>query len=441
MKALPTGPQPAILPPQSLEIEVAVLGAIMIDRSAVGQVSDFLDPEHFYNLSHAIIYRAILWLHQDGRPIDIWTVTQRLKDQKKLDECGGAYYISTLTNKTASSAHIQSHARILQQKYIMRTLQTIGHELQNVDESEDVFDIMDKVNERVGKINAITSNGDPVNVAELMAEMVDNREQPTYITMDMGDLDRHVSMGPKCVVVVGARPAVGKTTFIVNAAMNMARNGHPVLIVSLEMSAQQLTAKMMSALTGIDGERITRNEIDESERERIAAAAAYNGSWIPRIYIEDIATLHASQTFGLFERAVKRYGCKVAIIDYLQLMTGDGDNGAERMSNISKACKQAAKASGIRLVELSQLKRRDGADTKPEMSDLRESGQIEADGDIIILLGREQGSEMLDVNIAKNKIGPVGHVKVPFALSSQRVGNLSMPTTPHPDDRIEPAPF
>lgn len=445
-------PEAGQLPPQAPELEQVVLGAIMLEKGILGQVSDFLEADHFYVPSHGAIYRALTEVSKRGEPIDILTVTQQLKASRELDMAGGAFYIAQLTNKVAGTANIQVHARIILQKFMLRKLiETCSVSLQEAyNETNDVFDLMDAHNEGIASINSITANSDPTNAAEIMARMVDNREQKLYLHFGMGKLDEHVAMGPGCITVIGARPAVGKTTFVLNALMNMARAGHKCLFISLEMNEDQLTAKIASAITGINSERITHNDLNDNERGRIALASAENGMWIPRILIADMASLKASQVAGIMERAVKRHGCKVAVIDYLQLMDGEGDTGVERMSNISKSCKQAAKATGIRLIELSQLKRREGNEVSPQMDDLRESGQIEADGDVIILLGREKGGTEISANVAKNKTGPIGTVRIPFDLMSQRIGGMPAfdprAGMPSPDNRTEPqrdedAPF
>lgn len=408
--------------PQALELEQQVLGALMLEKGAFAQVSDHLTAEHFYDQAHGHIFEAIRSVISEGGRPEPSTVSSELLRLGKLEHAGGALYVSRLLALTSHANNIQWNARIIQQKYILRTLRTMGAKLSEVGDEEDVFDLMDFVQEQVGKVVALTSTGDPVNAAELIAKMVDDREMPLYITADMGALDKHFAMGPNQITAIGARPAVGKTALALNMAMNIARQGHAVMFITLEMSAQELAARISSALTGIDSERITRNEVNEDERERIATAAAYNGVWIPRIIIEDRATMTAGQAFGIFQKAARKYSCKVAILDYLQLVAANEEGRYEKMTAVSIALKQAAKATGIRLIELSQLKRRDGADTNPVMDDLRESGQIEADCDTIILLGREKGSERLTADIVKNKKGPIGFVELIYNLSSQRIG-------------------
>lgn len=435
------------IPPQAPELEQAVLGATMLYRDALTKLSSFLEAEHFYVEAHKAIYKAQLHLLNSDEPIDILTVIHRLKATAELDIVGGAFYISQLTNKATGAAASEAHARIVVQCFMKRQLiATSANTMRDAyDDSVDVFDLLDQHNEGMASVNSIVAQKDPDNAAVIVDAMVKNRNKDHYIHFGMSDLDTHVAMGPGCVCVVGARPAVGKTTFVINGLINMAKAGHRSLFLSLEMNQTQLSAKIMSILTGIDSETITRNDITEEQRATIATAAAYNGVWIPRILINDLASLRASQVAGLFEQAAKRHQCSVVVIDYLQLMDGEGDGPTERMSNISKSCKQAAKASGLRLIEVSQLKRRDGADVNPEMSDLRESGQIEADGDIIILLGRPMGSQELTAKIAKNKMGPIGKVTIPFNLITQGIGWAPLP---HPDNRIEqqreqdePAPF
>lgn len=428
----------ATQPPQAIEMEQAVLGALMLERKAFSEIGDFLSADAFYDLSHRSIYSAIETLQGTDSPVDILTVTGELRRTGKLTGDLTAVYVSSLTNKVASSANIQFHARIIQQKYILRALSNVGAKLVDIADETDVFEVLDWVNEQVGRLNAITTQADPSDAASIMARMVDNREMPLYITADLGDLDRHFAMGPAQVTAIGARPGIGKTALALTMAMNIARQGHAVLFITLEMSAEDLTARIASCLTGIDSERITRNDLTDEERARIAQANTYNGTWIPRILFEDLSTVKAGQIFGILAKAVKKHGCKVAILDYIQLMTGEGDNGAERMSNISKACKQAAKSSGIRLIELSQLRRGDHAETDPGISDLRESGQLEADADVVMLLGRERGSERLLVKVAKNKKGPTGEIELLYNLRSQQIGPALAPPNYNANARIEP---
>lgn len=413
----------AKLPPQAPELEQAVIGACLIDNSIIGELSGILEPTHFYVHANHSIWSMMMDMRRDGEAIDILTVTERAKAMGKLDEVGGAFYISQLTNKVSGTSNAEYHARIIQQKFIYRRLIELGDRLARIDESEDVFDTLDWANSMLADVNAVPCTKDPVTAADVMAKIADGRERELFITMGMGRLDEHIRMGPSCVTVIGARPSIGKTTFAINACMNMARDGHRVLFISLEMNERALVSKIGGILTGIDSERITMNEINDDERDRIASANVRHGAWLPRILIEDLSTLKASQVAGVIHRAVQRHDVSVVVLDYIQCVEGAGDSPVDRMSNISRACKSAAKSSGVRLIELSQLKRRDGAEEDPQMSDLREAGQIEADGDIILMLGRRKGEGELICKVEKNKVGPIGSQMIPFDLPTQRIGN------------------
>lgn len=413
--------------PNAADFEQAVIGVVLLERDAYKKVQH-LTEECFYVRAHQLVWRAIQDLHKKGKPLDILMVTQQLLTMRVLEEAGGAYYISQLTNKVASSANLEFWAAVILEKYMLREQILLGGELTKVHGQSNPYEVMDTINERMAALNSMTSDGDATSAAEVMDGIINNREKPIYIPWGMGDIDEHVSMGPGNIMVVGARPGVAKTTCTLNACVNMAMMGFKSIFISLEMTKEALTAKIAAMITGINSERITKGDISDDERQRIADAFVRHGAWIPRIIIDDRATLHVRQIAGVMERAVKRHGCQVGVIDYIQLVEAEGDNPVERMSQISKACKRAAKSSGIRLIELSQLKRRDGNDVNPDMSDLRESGQLEADGDIIMLLGREQGSHELLVKVPKNKVGPAsrGQIKIPFNLQTQRIGTFDL---------------
>lgn len=429
------------VPPQAVDIEQALVGACLLGGGALRSVSGIIEPHQIYHDHTRKVWEIMIELDREGAAIDILTVTQRAAAKGILDEIGGAFFIAQLASRVSSGANAEYHARIVQEKYIQRQLIALGHNLAALDEGADVFDVLDMATAMVADVNSIPSGRDPRNAAEVAAEIVDDRKRPVFVSLGMGRLDDHVRLKPKDVMVIGARPSVGKTTFAVNACMNMARAGHKVLFISLEMTERDLVAKITSALTGIDAERITLGDIDEADRTRIAAANAEHGVWMPRILIEDLAALKASQLSGIIHRAVKRHGVEVVVIDYLQCVEGEGDTPVDRMTHISRACKAAAKSTGVRLIELSQLKRRDGAEEAPVMSDLREAGQIEADGDIIVMLGRRKGEGLLTAYVEKNKVGPIGTVELAFDLARQQIGHgfaphasAQFPAKPKTDD-------
>ena len=429
------------VPPQAVDIEQALVGACLLGGGALRNVSGIIEAHQLYHDPTRKVWEVMIELDREGAAIDILTVTQRAAAKGILDEIGGAFFITQLASRVSSGANAEYHARVVQEKYIQRQLITLGLNLAAMDESADVFDVLDMATAMIADVNSIPSGRDPRNAAEIAAEIVDDRKKPVFVSLGMGQLDHHVRLKPKDVMVIGARPSVGKTTFAVNACMNMARAGHKVLFISLEMTERDLVAKITSALTGINAERITLGDIDDADRTRIAAANAEHGVWLPRILVEDLASLKSSQVAGIIHRAVKRHGVEVAVIDYLQCVDGEGDTPVDRMTHISRACKAAAKSSGVRLIELSQLKRRDGAEEAPVMSDLREAGQIEADGDIIVMLGRRKGESVLTAYVEKNKVGPIGTVELAFDLARQQIGHgfaphasAQFPAKPKTDD-------
>jgi replicative DNA helicase len=420
-------PEQGHMPPQAMDLEQAVLGALMLEESAFAEVSDFLSSDHFYNMAHRLIYTAIKEQVSSGGTVNILTIAERLRFTGKLHEAGDPFYISQLTNKVASSARIQEHARIIQQKFILRTFQDLGARLTTINDTDDPFDVNDQAQKAFAQVAEIVTTSDPVNAMELATQIIENRERPARLALGLGVVDQCVGVGPGDIVVIGARPAVGKTAVALQIARSFATQACPTAFVTLEMSGEQLMGRILSSLTGIDSNRITTNDLSEYDRELMAREQTTNAAWIGRLHIEDRASLKSSEVFGMFHRFKNRFQCGAVIIDYIQLMDGEGDTMNEKMSNVSKWCKQAAKANGIRLIELSQLARKDDAQTNPQLAYLRDSGQIEADGDIVILLGRDTGSSQLLIRVAKHKFGPVGDHTVYYDLQHQRIGGANIP--------------
>jgi replicative DNA helicase len=413
------------LPPQAPELEQAVLGACLLDPSAIREISAILSPEHFYLDAHHRIWAAILAMDREVRKIDILTLMQELRKRADLDIVGGAFYISQLTNKVASSANVEAHARIISQKHLLRELIRISAETMRTayDDTAEVFELLDSTYSHIGDLaGQISSGAEPVSMAEIHAKMVDNREQPELIRLGFGPVDECVALAPGDNTIIGARPSVGKTVGALVIARSVAEQGHKVAIITLEMTGTQLTARVSSSISGVDSNRITINSVNDAERDRMAQAGNAHGAWMDRVLVMDLATLNGNEIPGLFSRLAKKYGVKVIIIDYIQKMDGDGDTYRVIIDKISKKIKQGAKREGIRSITLSQLKRRDGADENPVMSDLLESGGLEADGDNIILLGRKKGEPVIKIDLAKNKFGPIGFWYLHFDLSHQRFG-------------------
>jgi replicative DNA helicase len=293
------------------------------------------------------------------------------------------------------------------------------------DDTAEVFELLDTTYGSLAELlGEVESGSAPVTMAEIMGRIVDNRERPVRIPLGMGQMDDCVAMGPGDIMIVGARPAVGKTAAGLTFTRNVAKQGYRVLSITLEMSDEQLTARVTSTISGVDSNRITLNTVSEEERERMAAKFTENGDWLNNILVDDRATLRDKEVFGLFARARNRYKVDLILIDYIQLSDAEGNTGHEVMSKFSKTVKQAAKKEGLRVIELSQLKRRDGNEEKPIISDLRESGQLEADGDYIVLLGRAKGSSQMSADLVKNKFGPIGYFIWNYDLSTQHISGI-----------------
>lgn len=437
-------PQAGQLPPQAPDLEEAVLGCILLEgRDPYVRVCDFLFPEHFYIDAHRRIFEAIVRLYSREIRADILTVTQEMRSTGDLDalpDGNGPFYIAQLTSKVGSSANIEAYARVILQKYIGRELiRDAGETLRKAyDETEDVLLLLDEKNESMAKLNGMVASNDPLTVTTILRSMVDDTEEKTFIPFYMPELDKWVSMGDGQVTTVGGNPGTGKTTMVLNGLKNMAQAGYNVAVLSLEMTETQLVAKMAAGQLGIDAERVTKNKITDQEREAMAKLLidTRNAQWFERFFIMDkLPFLHANQIYGIFERLKRRQKIDVVMIDYLQLMNGDGDGATERVDNISKAIKLATKATRIRTINISQLSR---------AGELRNSSQINADSDIIMILERAKTSNELLVKIEKNKLGNLQDVPLSFDLVYQRIGYTpsftpAMPTADPPRDHTEPA--
>lgn len=406
----------------AVDVEERVLGCLIGDSRSTGEIRALLEPRHFFDKKNVVIYGAICRLHDRGHVVDLVTLRSELAANERLDEIGGVQRLVELMGLVASSFHVREWARILVDKYQKRALINLGMKLLRTSDADDVPMVINETSDDLASIGSSAGSSNFIDSATVMSRIADRKHPVKGIPMLMGNLDKYLNMLPKRMVIVGARPSIGKTTFVLNGMMNMARAGHPGLFISLEMSEDELVAKQSAILTGINSERITQGELTDDERSRIADAATNNGVWLPKLHIADLPALHANQLTGIVEAAKRELGVEVVAVDYLQCMDADGENGVARMSAISRACKKAAKSTGVRVIAISQLKRRDGAEERPEMSDLREAGQLEADGDTIVLLGRKQGADELSVFIDKNKTGPVGITTLPFELTSQYIG-------------------
>jgi replicative DNA helicase len=430
------------LPPQAIDLEEAVLGALMLEKEAVNTVIDILQPKSFYKEIHQKIFSAIQDLFQKSEPVDILTVTNELKQRGELDIIGGAYYITQLTNRVASAANIEFHARIISQKYIQRELIRISSDIitDAYDETIDVFSLLDDAESNLFSVAEGNIRKNYETMSDLIREAINqieeakNRETGVIgIASGFTALDRMTSgWQPSDLVIIAARPAMGKTSYVLSLARNAAVDFNvPVAFFSLEMSSIQLVTRLVSAESEISSEKLRSGNLRNDEIQQIHTKI--DGLAEAKLFIDDTPGLSVFELRAKARRLKAKENIQLLIVDYLQLMTGGGDNKngnrEQEISMISRSLKSIAKELSIPVLALSQLSRAvetRGGDKRPQLSDLRESGSIEQDADMVQFIHRpeyygltedEQGNPttgMANIIIAKHRNGSVGDVKLKF---------------------------
>jgi replicative DNA helicase len=450
------------LPPQAVEIENAILGGIMVESGKLMEVLDIIQsPDCFYNNANQLIYGAVQRLFAKNSPIDFITVSEELKRSAELELAGGNYYITSLTRDVISTAHIEEHARIVMQKFIMRELIKISNGIISdaFEDGTDVFDLLDKAE---GNLYEITDKhlrrsfkgigSIVVDTIKEIQEQSQKKEDVTGTPSGFKDLDRLTGGWQKTdLIILAARPAVGKTAFALNLVMNAAMSESkktPVAFFSLEMSAGQLVKRMLSATTDVPLEKISKGDL--ADYEIIQIQQRMNRLADAQIFIDDQAALNIFELRAKCRRLKQRYGLGLVVIDYLQLMTASIDKGGNReqeISKISRELKALAKELEIPIIALSQLNRgvenRTGASKLPQLSDLRESGAIEQDADMVMFLFRPDYYNNLSapnektatqelatvpgetwINVAKHRNGQTDIIKVVAELKYQRFTDM-----------------
>ena len=468
------------IPPQAVELEEAVLGAMMIDKKGIDDVIDILSSDAFYDSKHQEIYAAIYELFQNSEPIDLLTVSNLLKKNGKLEFVGGDFFLIRLTQKVASSAHIEFHARIILQKFIQRRLISISSEIiENAyDESTDVFDLLDDAE---GKLFEVTQGnlkkssedaGSLVKQALKKIQEIGNQEGMSGLATGFTKLDALTSgWQPSDLVIIAARPGMGKTAFVISMAKNMAIDfNHGVAVFSLEMSSVQLITRMISSETGLTSEKLRKGNLEPHEWEQLNVKVKKLSD--APIFIDDTPSLSIFDLRAKARRLVSQHGVKIIVIDYLQLMTAGGKAGGNReqeISMISRNLKALAKELAVPVIALSQLSRAvetRGGSKRPLLSDLRESGAIEQDADIVSFIFRPEYYGMTEWDddehtpcegqgefiVAKHRNGGLDNIRLKFTghlakfsdleegFSSefQSSMNRDFSEDVFPDQRIEP---
>ena len=446
----------AKIQPQDKEIEDAVLGALMLERDAYAIVCDLLRPESFYDPGNQKIYAAINKLGVMQQPIDMLTVTQQLRADGALDDVGGPVRISELTSNVASAAHIEYHARIVAQKFLARRLISFCSEIEkkSFDESYDIDDLLQEAEGKLFEISQgnlkkdFTQIDTVINSAMEQIEAAGKRESGlSGLQTGFHNLDKLTSGWQNSdLIIIAARPAMGKTAFVLSMAKNMAVDYNtPVAIFSLEMSNLQLVNRLISNVCEIEGEKIKSGRLSRQEWEQLNSRV--RSLFSAPLYVDDSPSLSILELRTKARRLVKEHGVKIIIIDYLQLMNATGMKFGSReqeVSMISRSLKQLAKELNIPVIALSQLSRkveeRNDGNKRPQLSDLRESGAIEQDADIVCFIHRPEyytrsttDAENRDIRgmaefiVAKHRSGSVDDIEMTFVARFARFQNRSEP--------------
>lgn len=449
------------VPPQAIDLEEAVLGAMLIEKDAVVGVMDLLRPESFYKEAHQKIYEAIINLSTSEKPVDLLTVTDELRKNNELENVGGAFYITQLTTRVASAAHIDYHARIVAQKYIQRELIRVSSEIQNraFDDSIDVDDLMDFSESELFNIAQGNIKRETTKINKLIQQAIERLEEASKredylsgIPSGFTRIDRITSGWQRSdLIIIAARPSMGKTAFVLSMARNMAvDHKKSVAVFSLEMSSLQLVNRLIISETKLPVDRIRTGKLHDYEWEQLDIKIK---SLIDApIYIDDTPAISIFEFRAKCRRLKRLYDIDAVVIDYLQLMTGTSDsrgNREQEVSTISRNLKAISKELDVPIIALSQLNRAvetRGGTKRPQLSDLRESGAIEQDADMVLFIHRpeyygfpedEQGhstKNIAEIIIAKHRNGPTGDVKLKFHKETASFVDLDDDTLPPPPE-------
>jgi replicative DNA helicase len=441
------------LPPQSIELEEAVLGAMMLEKEAVNTAIDILNPKSFYKESHQRIFAAIHDLFEKSEPIDILTITNELKEKGELEIVGGAYYITQLTNRVASAANVEFHARIISQKYIQRELIRISTEIINdaYDDTTDVFNLLDRAEANLFSVTEVNISKQSESMSTLIRSAIKQIEQAKNsdghiigVPSGFTDLDRMTAgWQPSDLIILAARPAMGKTAFALSLARNAAvQFEKPVAVFSLEMSSLQLVTRLISAESELSSGKLRSGNLRNDEIEQIHAKIGDLAE--APIFIDDTPAISVFELRAKARRLKSQYDIQLLLVDYLQLMTAGGEgsktgNREQEISTISRSLKSIAKELNIPVIALSQLSRAvesRGGDRRPQLSDLRESGSIEQDADMVLFINRpeyyglmedEEGNStagLANIIIAKHRNGAVGDVQLKFTSELAKFSDM-----------------
>ena len=441
------------VPPQNIEAEQAVLGAMLIDKEAIAKATEVLSADDFYREAHRVIFSAMLELYNKNEAVDMVTVTEILKRDNKLEDIGGIAYITSLANVVLTAANVKYHAEIVAEKSVLRQLVRVSTEIaaMGYEANEDVGTLLDTAESRILEISNRKKKNDFTAINDILMDSVQsiesllqNKGGLTGLPAGFADLDKLTSgLHPSDFIILAARPSMGKTALALNIVQNVALRAHKVIggeprsvaFFSLEMSKEQLVNRMLCAEAGIDSQRLRVGEMHDEDWTHLWDACDTMSR--AKIYIDDTAGITAMDMRSRARRLKAEHGLDLIVVDYLQLMQGSGkrNNSGDRqqeVSEISRSLKALARELDVPVLALSQLSRavekRD--DKRPMLSDLRESGAIEQDADVCMFIYRDdyynpdtEDKNIAEIIIAKQRNGPIGTVRLAWMPQYTRFGN------------------
>lgn len=431
------------VPPQNTEAEVSVLGSALLDKEAITKVADVITPDDFYNDAYRIIYENMLWLYEHHQPIDIVTLTNKLEEKGELENIGGATLLSQLANAVPSAAHVVNYAKIVADKALLRRLISTANEITKMayEAPEDPSGVLDQAEQKVFNVSEKHFKEGFISLKNVLTESFDridelhkDKDKLRGVPTGFKPLDNILAgLQASDLVVIAGRPSVGKTAFALNIAHNVAvKEQIPVAIFSLEMSKEQLVDRLLASEAGIDSWKLRTGNLDDDDFLKINHA--YGALSEAPLFIDDSAIINVLEMRTKARRLQAEHGLGLIIVDYLQLMSGDTpysgstENRVQEVSHISRSLKGLARELNVPVVALSQLSR--AVESRPSkipmLSDLRESGSIEQDADVVMFVYREEIYDpdterkgITDILIRKHRNGPIGQVELFFKPETQ----------------------
>jgi replicative DNA helicase len=427
--------QAAKVPPQNVDAEMSLLGAVLIDEETLADISEHVTPKDFYDKRHALIYDGMISLYEKHKPVDLLTLTDQLKKKNTLEDVGGSAYLTELTNYVPTAAHAEAYAELVAQKAVRRRLIKSSAEIAEMsyDEEQTTQELLAKAEAELFSVSDQSTKQDLVSLESILTESFDRMEELHRnkgalrgVRTGYRDLDNMTAgLQRSDLIILAARPAMGKTTLVTNLAYNVATIAkQPVLFFSLEMSKEQLVDRMLADASGVDAWNIRTGNLSDEDFSKLSEAMGEMAE--APIFIDDTPGVSVLEMRTKARRIAHEQPLGLIIIDYLQLMQGSGKNDGNRVqevSEISRGLKLIARELNVPVIALSQLSR--SVETRspqiPQLADLRESGSIEQDADIVMFIYREayynpetERENITDLIIAKHRNGPVGKVELYF---------------------------